>query len=136
MNLRLLAFGNSEKDDLCMSSNSLPHCVTEPHGTKMQNRQTIFSLPMWKNGPSLLSIVAVAGEWLEAVQSASAIRFYACCVPGWFIMLIVSFPGLQQASLQYCKKGGRGLGMRLIISMNLSVSFEKNLINTKCKVQI
>ena len=113
--------------------------IVSPNHTEQKCRignQTIFSLPMWKNGPSLLSIVAVAGEWLEAVQSASAIRSYACCVPGWFIMLIVSFPGLQQASLQYCKKGGQGLGMRLIISMNLSVSFEKNLINTKCKVQI
>ena len=53
---------------------------------------------------SLLSIVAVAGG---SVQAAGAIRSYTCCVPGWFIMLIVSFPGLQQASLQYCKKGGR-----------------------------
>ena len=65
----LLAFGNSEKDDLCTSSNSL-HIVSLNH-TEQKCRignQPIFSLSMWKNGPSLLSIVAVAGEWLKAVH--------------------------------------------------------------------
>ena len=42
----LLAFGNSEKDDLCTSSNSLAHCVTEPHRTKMQNRQPDYFFPL------------------------------------------------------------------------------------------
>ena len=73
---------------------------------------------------SLLSIVAVAREWWEAMYRLPAPS--ALTHVGWFIMLIVSFPGLHQASLQYCKKGGRGLRMRLIILMNLSVSLKKS----------
>ena len=72
---------------------------------------------------SLLSIVAVAGNGLR--QCTGCQRCPLLHV-GWFIMLIVSFPGLHQASSQYCKKGGWGLGMRLIISMNLSVSLKKS----------
>ena len=42
-----------------------------------------------------------------------------------YIMLIVSFPGPHQASLQCCNKWGWGLGMRLIISLNSSASLKK-----------
>ena len=42
-----------------------------------------------------------------------------------YIMVIVSFPGPHQASLQCCNKAGRELGIRLIISMNWSASLEK-----------
>ena len=43
-----------------------------------------------------------------------------------YIMLIVSFPGPDAIACSAKTKGGWGLGMRRIISMNLSVSLKKS----------
>ena len=72
---------------------------------------------------SLLSIVAVAREWREAMYRLPAPS--ALTHVGWFIMLIVSFPGLHQASLQYCKKRWAGPENETNITNELECFFEK-----------